>query len=265
MASQPPGASLFPRLPPVTPVAAAWRRWAGQLKDLLFPPLCATCGVSVTAAGQLCGACWGKLTFLDGPACVTCGLPFPFEVGENAQCGRCLADPPAFGRVVAALVYDDAARGVILPYKHADRLDMTPQLADWLARAAVRGGLARPDLVAPVPMHPRRLLARRYNQAAVLAHGLSQRLGVPAAVDLLQRTRRTPSQGGLGRDARRLNVKGAFAVRDKYQASISGRDVLVVDDVMTTGATLDVCAQALKKAGARRVTAVVIARATGSD
>lgn len=261
MASQLPEANHFP----ATALVTSWRQRLRHLQDLIFPPLCATCDDMVQQAGELCARCWGKLTFLDGPACVTCGLPFPFEVGEDMQCGRCLADPPHFDQAAAALIYDDAARSVVLPYKHGDRLDMTPQLADWLARALRRRHMEEADLIVPVPLHRRRLLARRYNQAAVLARALSPCLSIPAVVDLLCRVRATPSQGGLGRDARRQNVKGAFAVREKYGESLSGRDVLLVDDVMTTGATLDVCAQALKKAGARRVTAVVIARAPGSD
>lgn len=257
MAPHLPGASLFPM--------ALWRDNARRLVDFVFPPLCGACAAPVAAAGQLCPACWGKLTFLENTVCACCGLPFPFDVGADALCGRCLAEPPAFDRVRAAVVYDDAARQVVLPYKHADRLDMTPQLADWLARAARLGDLQEPDVVAAVPLHRRRLWRRRYNQAALLALALGRTLERPVWPDLLRRARPTPPQGGLGRDARRLNVKGAFVVRDAYHEKIAGKSVLLVDDVMTTGATLDACAQALKKAGARRVTAVVIARAPGSD
>ena len=190
---------------------AAALRW---LADTLFPPLCPSCAAPVSAVGHLCAACWAGLTFLDGAACATCGLPFEIDVGADAQCAACLAEPPAYTRARAALRYDAAARGLILAFKHGDRLDMTPTFGSWLARIS-RLSLGEIDLVTPVPLHRWRLFTRRYNQAALLAAALARELNVPHVPDLLTRRRATPSQGGLDRAARRANVAGAFAVRER--------------------------------------------------
>ncbi len=231
-------------------------RW---LADVIFPPLCPACAAPVAATGHLCAGCWAGLTFLDGAACATCGLPFEIEVGADSQCGACLAEPPAYARARAALRYDDAARGLILAFKHGDRLDMAPTFGRWLARIS-RMSLGEVDLIAPVPLHRWRLLARRYNQAAVLAAVLARELGAPPIPDLLARRRATPSQGGLDRAARRANVESAFAVRRRHRATLKGRRVLLVDDVMTTGATVNACAKTLIRHGAAAVTVAVIAR-----
>ena len=236
-------------------------RW---LADTIFPPLCPACAAPVGAVGHLCADCWATLTFLDGAACATCGLPFEIEVGADSQCGACLAEPPAFERARAVLRYDAAARGVILAFKHGDRLDMAPTFGQWLARVS-RTSLGEVDAVAPVPLHRWRLITRRYNQAAVLAAALARDLGVPHLPDLLARRRATPSQGGLDRAARRANVAGAFAVRERRQAAIKGRRVLLVDDVMTTGATVNACAKTLLRQGAASVAVAVLARTPATD
>ncbi|RIK94827.1 MAG: amidophosphoribosyltransferase [Proteobacteria bacterium] len=236
-------------------------RW---LADAIFPPLCPSCAAPVAATGHLCAACWAGLTFLDGACCATCGLPFEVEVGADSLCGPCLAEPPAYERARAALRYDEAARGLILAFKHGDRLDMAPTFGRWLARIS-RISLGEVDLVAPVPLHRWRLLARRYNQAAVLAAALARELGAPHVPDLLARRRATPSQGGLDRAARRANVEGAFAVRRRCRAALKGRRVLLVDDVMTTGATVNACAKTLIRHGAASVAVAVIARPPFAD
>jgi ComF family protein len=234
-----------------------WGDWRTAILDLLFPPLCMACRVPVAAPG-LCGPCWSGVTFLDGPACGRCGLPFPVALGEESLCAACLARPPAFDSARAILAYDEKSRGAILALKHADRLDLVPGFARWLARAG-RQALARGEVIVPVPLHRVRLWRRRYNQAAELARRLGREQGIGVAPLALVRTRSTQSQGVMvSARARRRNVLGAFRVPDP--AFVAGRRVLLVDDVMTTGATAEACARALRRAGAAEVHVLALAR-----
>ncbi|HUA54513.1 MAG TPA: ComF family protein [Candidatus Sulfotelmatobacter sp.] len=232
--------------------------------DLLLPPRCLACGAMVEANGLLCPACWSGLSFIAPPLCESCGLPFAFAVAARTRCAACLADPPPFERARAALIYDDASRRLILGFKHADRTEAAPAFGRWLARAGA-ALLADADLVVPVPLHRWRLFQRRYNQAALLAHAVGGLAGRPVAADLLVRRRRTPSQGGLGRQGRRRNVAGAFALKPGQADRLRGRRILLIDDVHTTGATLLECARALRRAGAAAVDALTLARVTLAD
>lgn len=216
-----------------------------------------SCRVPVAAAG-LCADCWSGITFLDGPACACCGLPFPVDLGEGNFCAACLARPPAFQTARAILAYDKKSRGAILALKHADRLDLVPGFARWLARSG-RQTLERAEVIVPVPLHRWRLWARRYNQAAELARRLGREQGVAVAATALIRTRPTESQGAMpSARARRRNVLGAFRVTDP--AAVAGRRVLLVDDVVTTGATVEACARAMLRAGAAGVDVLALAR-----
>jgi len=228
------------------------------LLDLLFPPLCIGCGEPLGAGRGFCPACWSGITFLDGPACECCGLPFAFDPGPGTRCGGCLSQPPAFDRARAIFAYDEKSKGPILALKHADRLDLVPGFARWLERSG-QALLAETDLVVPVPLHRLRLWQRRYNQAAELARQLASLSGKSVATDVLARVRPTESQGVMiSVKARRRNVLGAFRVLDS--ARVRGRNILLVDDVLTTGATAEACARALKRAGAVRVQALALAR-----
>jgi ComF family protein len=225
--------------------------------DLLFPPLCLSCRTPVAETG-FCAACWSKLSFLDGPGCVCCGLPFPVALEGENLCAACLAKPPAFDRVRAILAYDEHSRGAILALKHADRLDLVPGFVRWLARSG-QELLAGSDLIVPVPLHPLRLWQRRYNQSAELARRLARDWKLSCDPLLLARSRSTPSQGRMASaKARRRNVLGAFRVTDPGR--VAGKRVLLLDDVLTTGATAEACARALKRAGAARVNVLALAR-----
>jgi ComF family protein len=234
------------------------RRLGLAALDAVLPPHCLTCDAAVDAQGSLCGACFGTLSFVTAPLCARCGVPFP-HAGAGPVCPGCDARPPAFEAARAALRYDDGARRLVLPFKHADR----PELAGPLARHMARAGaalLARAEVVAPVPLHWRRLLSRRYNQAALLAGRLARQAGLPHVPDLLRRTRPTPPLGDLGAAARAALLEDAFAVSRRGGARIAGRRVLLVDDVMTSGATADACARALLAAGAAAVDVLAAAR-----
>jgi len=228
--------------------------------DRLFPPLCMACRVPVGEVGGFCAACWGTISFLDGPLCACCGMPFDTDPGSESLCAACHARKPAFARARAVLRYDEHSRRAILALKHADRLDMVPGFARWLARAG-QALLAECDVIVPVPLHRSRLWRRRYNQAAELSRRLARdwnRLYAPLA---LERTRATPSQGEMtSAKARRRNVLGAFRIAPAHKSAVAGARVLLVDDVLTTGATVEACARALARAGADRVDVLALAR-----
>ncbi len=235
----------------------ALRRLGTALLDLLLPPRCLGCGAAVTAAGTLCAPCWRGMTFLGAPCCACCGAPFDFEPGREALCGACARLHPPFARARAALRYDEASRRLILGFKHGDRLHLAPALGTWMRRAGAEL-VAEADLLVPVPLHWTRLFARRYNQAAVLAHAIHAAGGPPVGADCLVRRRRTPSQGKRNAAARERNVRGAFAV--KPGRAVKGRRILLIDDVFTTGATVGECARILRRAGARQVDVLTLAR-----
>jgi ComF family protein len=236
------------------------RRLGRLLLDSLLPPRCLACGVEVGEPASLCGACWEAVQFIAPPLCESCGLPFETAPPAGvARCGDCLRRAPPFRRARAVFRYDEASREMILRYKHADRTDATPAFAAWMARSGMEL-LREAEVIAPVPLHRRRLFARRYNQAALLADALAKRSGAVYWPDLLCRKRNTPSQGRLSPAGRRRNVVGAFAVTRPYRERLKGAKVLLVDDVMTTGATLNACAGALNRGGAGRVEALTLAR-----
>lgn len=238
------------------------RRLVRPLLDLLLPPLCPSCRNLVAEPGSLCPDCWKGMDFLAQPFCQRCGLPFSFDAGDGEAlvCAACLDDPPPWREARSVLRYNDASKGLILAFKHADRTDLAPALARWMARAGTPL-LDRAEIIVPVPLHWTRLFARRFNQSALLAHALGRIARMPVAPDLLTRTRRTASQGHLKRGERFGNVKGAFAVRPRQLAEIQGKTVLLVDDVLTSGATAKECARILLKAGAKEVDMLTVARA----
>jgi ComF family protein len=226
--------------------------------DLLFPPQALDEGPTPLSTGFSAEA-WSRISFVDGPLCDGCGTPFEYDLGEGVRCADCMAKPRAFSRARAACLYDDASRGVILQLKHADRTDLAPLFARWLSRAA-RDLLDQADAIAPVPLHPTRLLGRRYNQAAEIARPLSRLSGVGYLPDALIRVRATETQGGKSGSGRRRNVAAAFEVRGARASHVAGKRILLIDDVMTTGATLEGCSRALLKAGAVCVDVAVVAR-----
>jgi ComF family protein len=227
--------------------------------DLLLPARCLSCGELVAEPGALCAACWPKVRFLTAPHCAICGYPFEFDAGHDAVCASCARGRPAFERARAALRYDEGSARLVVALKHADRTDAAPTYGAWMARAGAEL-LADADVLVPVPLHRLRLLLRRYNQSALLAHALGRVAARPVAPDALQRTRWTRSQGRMNRRLRSANVRGAFAVRRGREALIEGRKVVLVDDVLTTGATVTECTKALYRAGAARVDVLTLAR-----
>jgi ComF family protein len=229
--------------------------------DFLVPPRCAACDEPVAVQGELCPGCFGRTGFISAPMCVRCGVPFASadQGGDEGLCPGCREHPPLFRQARAALRYDDQGRRLILPLKHGDRLDLAPILAPMLVRA---GGelLGRADLLVPVPLHRRRLFHRKYNQAAVLAFAAGRLARRPVLPDALQRTRRTAPLDDKSPEERAREVAGSISVRPNRAAMITGRTVVLIDDVMTSGATANACAAVLLAAGARAVDVLVAAR-----
>jgi ComF family protein len=235
---------------------ALWRQSVRGAQDLVFPHH-ALDGSGRTFTAGLPAEAWSKIRFIAEPCCTGCGAPFEFAAAEH--CAACLANPRAFKRARAACLYDEASRDLILQFKHADRLDLAKLFCGWISRAA-QDLLADADAVVPIPLHPGRLLRRRYNQAAEIARPLARRAGLSYLPDSLIRARATESQGGKSGSGRRRNVAGAFKVTEAGRKRIAGKRIVLIDDVLTTGATAEACAKALLKAGAAQVDLAVIAR-----
>lgn len=255
-----PSATLWrTRLAPFNRLAAGT---AGLVADLVLPPTCISCHGVMAGAGGLCGACWPRLTFISRPFCERLGAPLPYTpVGDAGPylSPEALADPPAFDRARAAVVFGDISRDLVHGLKYGDRLDLARPMARLMAQAG-RDVLAEADLILPVPLHVFRLWRRRFNQAALLARHLAKATQKKWRTDALVRVRATPSQVSLSRLERHRNVSGAFAVPGPAEAHVYGRRILLVDDVLTTGATLDACARTLRRAGATHVDALTFAR-----
>ncbi|MEM0949239.1 MAG: ComF family protein [Pseudomonadota bacterium] len=227
---------------------------------ILYPDQCVACGGLVDGAGALCTTCWAETPFIDGLVCDSCGVPLLGDAaGARPLCDDCIAEPRAWVQGRAVMAYRDAGRRMVLGLKHADRLDLVRPMASWMA---ARGGVlnAKNALVVPVPMHWSRLLARRFNQSALLAREVAREWGQTAVPDALIRTRRTRPQERMTKAERHNNQAGAIRVNPARGAQLFDRSVVLVDDVMTSGATLTEATQALNEAGARTVRVLVLAR-----
>ena len=234
---------------------------ARQILDFILPPRCTSCGKRVADPGSLCSTCFGELTFITEPNCACCGLPFEYAVSGESLCGACLQKPPAFTWARAALRYDDISSHLILSLKHSKKLENAPTITRMM-RQAIAEKLDSIDLFIPVPLHRKRLFNRRFNQSALLARQLGEALSVPCNVMALQRIKATPPQVGLTRGQRKNNMRGAFYIKDT--SLIYNKNIVLVDDVFTTGATASACVKVLQKAGAASVGVLTLARVVKS-
>jgi ComF family protein len=239
-------------------VGAAWR----QIADFLLPPLCLHCHNPLGAHDALCANCWRGIDFIRAPLCERMGTPLPYDSGAPTVSAAALADPPDHDRARAVARFDGVIRDLVHAFKYADRHDCRRLFANWMS-AAGHELLSEADLLVPVPLHRWRLLHRRYNQAAILAQQLASLRRIPWAPDALTRVKRTPQQVGLSRSQRRRNMAAAFRVAPAAQPRVDGRNIVLIDDVITTGATVEACARSLKTAGALRVDVLAVAIVTG--
>ncbi|MGI9410160.1 MAG: ComF family protein [Hyphomicrobiaceae bacterium] len=237
-------------------------RCASGLLDIVIPPLCVSCHQPLATHDNLCATCWQGVSFITEPVCDRLGIPLPFDPGEGPLISAAAAArPPAYDRARAAAHYSGTMRELIHRFKYGDYHTPRCLFRRWLMQAACNF-VADAEIVIPVPLHRGRLIARRFNQAAVLAADLAEATGLRHAPQTLVRRRRTVSQVGLTRDQRRLNLQGAIRLDRRAGDIVNESKILLVDDVITTGTTVDSCARILKRAGARRVDVVALAMAT---
>jgi ComF family protein len=235
--------------------------FGNDLLNFILPPSCLSCTGRVDVPDVLCSECWRKLKFITGAKCISCGFPFDFSLSSSHiihhRCGSCMSRPRKFDGAVSALEYDEGSRSLILAFKHGDQEGFAALFARFLRQAGSEV-IEKADIIAPVPLHLKRLQKRRYNQSALLAAALKE--PDKKCLDLLIRHKNTPPQQGDYRK-RRKNLQGAFQINPKYKAHIKGKDILLLDDVFTTGVTAENCARVLKKSGAKSVKILTIARA----
>jgi ComF family protein len=246
----------------IPPRLRALRRSA---MDIAFPPACLSCRRATESAGLLCAECWGSVRFIEPPYCARLGTPFPVDLGQEGLLSpEAVADPPAYDRARAVARFEDGpVRVLIHRLKYYDRLEIAAPLGAWMARAGAEL-LLDADRLVPVPLHKSRLRARKFNQSNLLADVVSRQCGIPVDPFALERVQNTASQVGLSRSQRAINLQGAFRVRDAMAPRVAGRAIVLVDDVLTSGATVNAAARALLRAGARRVDVLVFARVCSS-
>ncbi|MXV44581.1 ComF family protein [Saccharibacter sp. 17.LH.SD] len=237
-----------------------------RMLDFVCPPTCLSCGADIMAGGVLCSSCFASLRFIAKPFCARCGEPFalPALGFGTGVCARCREVPPLWGRACAALIYDDAARRLIFPLKYADRSSYARRLAQFMVRAG-RDILNEPSYLIPVPLHRQKLRQRRYNQAALLARCIGKESGMPVIIDGLLRQRHTRPLAHLTIAERRDELHDVFQVKELYSDVLRGKKIVLIDDILTTGATAEACTRALLAVGCQSVDVLVMARACAGD
>ncbi|WP_097107603.1 ComF family protein [Hoeflea halophila] len=226
---------------------------------LVYPPVCSGCGIMVGQAAALCSACWSTVRFIERPYCEITGLPFDHDRGEGLVSPEAIAHPPLYARARAAVFHDGVARRIVHGLKYSDRADLAAMMAAWMIRAG-RDAVDDSDVIIAVPLHRGRLFARRYNQSAELGRAVAVLSGKPFLPGVMRRVRATRQQVGLGLKARQDNVRGAFSIAPEQGQRLLGLKVLLIDDVLTTGSTVEAATRALLRAGAAQVNVLTFAR-----
>lgn len=236
-----------------------FRPLASRLLDMILPPRCPMTGDLVAENGTISPRYWQALHFIHSPLCTCCGAPFATAIDTDMTCGKCLRQPPLYDRLRAVFLYNDMSARMILKFKHADGIHLAPLFARWMQQSGAEL-LAQSDMIIPVPLHRWRMMKRRYNQAAILAQLLGKAQKIPCETMALKRIRHTPSQGTKNTEQRFANMEAAFTVPEKHRPTIKDKNILLIDDVYTSGATIQHCTQALLHGGAKSVSVLTLAR-----
>lgn len=226
--------------------------------DIIFPPRCLSCKVYVESDGSLCHNCWEEIDFISSPQCSSCGTPLEFATSDGTICGQCIANPPKYTMARSVLRYNEKSSKLITNFKYYDNTHSSNHFAKWLLRAG-KDMIGDVDIITPVPLHKLRLLSRRYNQCALICNRLSEMTGITSYNNLLIRHKNTKPQAGLAFNKRINNVKSAFKINHDLIEQINDKNILLIDDVMTTGSTIDSCTKTLLNSGARNVYVLTIA------
>jgi len=229
------------------------------IANIVFPPRCINCGGFITSQGNLCQNCWRHITFSTNPACDICGYPFEFTVRGITLCAECVANRPLYNKARFVFNYDDTTRSLITRFKYNDKTHYVHSFAKWLNQAG-KEIIEQSDVIIPVPLHRFKLFLRRYNQSALICQSLAKLCHKAVCLDLLIRQKYTSPQAGLTRKKRMENVTGAFIVNKKYYDFIQDKNILLVDDVITTGTTIHYCTKTLLNSGAKAVNVLTVAR-----
>lgn len=238
----------------------AWRASLAHLLTIIYPPSCLACRAAIAETDALCPQCWSQMRLIERPYCERLGTPFPADLGQGLVSPAAFADPPVYQRSRAVACFGEGpVRDLVHRLKYGDRVELARPMGLWMARAGAEL-LAGADIIVPVPLHPRRLFSRRFNQAGLLAASIARTSGIRNDPHILKRVKATPPQVGMSRNQRADNAQGAFRVEAAQKVSISGKNVLLVDDVLTSGATANAAARILLRAGAARVDVLVFAR-----
>lgn len=230
-----------------------------RILDIILPPHCLLCKNTVEENGSLCSSCWSDMDFISKTSCSICSTPFEFDVGEDSLCASCIKERPIYDRSKTVFIYNDKSRKLITGFKYEDKIHAAKSFAKWLFTTG-KDLVEESDLIIPVPLHRIRLFTRRYNQSSLIAAELAKQVYLPVAHDVLIRKKNNKPQASLPRNQRLKNVIGAFAVKEKCKNLIEGKNILLIDDVMTTSATVSECAKVLKKNGAAKVNILTLAK-----
>ncbi|KKB96192.1 DNA utilization protein GntX [Candidatus Arcanobacter lacustris] len=232
-----------------------WRK----ILDLIFPPKCLICGSLIASMPGLCSNCWANINFISKPACAKCNLPFEYDFGEDVICGACTASKPLYHKAKSVFIYDDFSKPLLHGLKYQDKTHLAPYLAS-LMRIAAGDLLSYSDIIIPVPLHKKKLLSRLYNQSALLSLYLHKSTKIPFEPNLLIKHKNTKTQTGLTKKQRLSNIKGSFMINEKFIYQVKDKNIMLVDDVITTGATINACTRLLLKYGANKVNILTLAR-----
>ncbi|MEZ5692041.1 MAG: ComF family protein [Rickettsiales bacterium] len=232
---------------------------ANKFLNIIFPPQCLICKNIVSENGTLCLDCWQQIRFISDPICEKCGTSFEYDMGNNALCAGCIHDEPKYTRARAAFCYDEHSHKLITRLKYSDQTQLAITYSNWLINAG-KEFIEVSDIVTPVPLHYLRFIGRRFNQSALLASNLASKTNISYLPDLLKRKRYTKPQTGLTKKQREKNVRNAFLVNEHYIKSVKNKNILLIDDVFTTGSTINQCSKSLLKAGASQVNVLTLAR-----